>query len=416
MRIFWFTNILMPDVCEALNRAPEVIGGWMPSLLAGLRKKEEISLAVATIYQDVSRNEKMLIRGVTYYLIPQSTTKEDQLGTAFVQGCDKAIWDFAPDLIHVHGTEDIYGLYTACANVPCPVVISIQGLLSVYYRHVLGGISLADYRDAGFAGFLAWMRFALQQRQWRILGEREVRVIEGNSNFIGRTIWDKAHVAENNSSATYYHCEELLRPVFSETRWDIFTINCHTIFCMAAHSPLKGFHWLLYAILILRKEFPDIQVRVAGAPWAAKEGFGYYGRYVYKLIEKHGLTKNIVPLPMLTAPQIAIELKQSHLFVIPSQIENSPNSLAEAMMVGTPSVASLVGGIPSMINDGGDALGFPSGDAACLAACIRRIFLDDELAIFMSDNARETAKGRNAVERVISRQIEAYEQIIEKRE
>jgi L-malate glycosyltransferase len=402
----------MPDVCEALNRPPEVIGGWMSSLLDELRKNEEINLAVATICEDVTHIEKMPTRGVNYYLIPQSKNKGVELDAGFMQGSDEAIRDFSPDLIHVHGTEDVYGIYAARAHVPCPVVVSIQGLLSVCYRHVLGGMSLADYCDAGLAGCLAWMRFALQHRQWRIRGEREVRIIEGNRNFIGRTLWDKSHVSEINSSATYYHCEELLRPVFSETRWDIATINRHSIFCTAAHSPLKGFHWILYALMILRKEFPDILVRVAGAPWDAKEGFGYYGRYIKKLIDKNDLEKHIISLPMLTAEQIAQELKQSHLFVIPSMIENSPNSLAEAMMVGMPSVASLSGGIPSMITDRGDALGFPSGDAACLASCIRQIFQDDSLANNMSINAIETARKRNRVAKVVSRQIEIYERII----
>jgi glycosyltransferase involved in cell wall biosynthesis len=412
VRLFWFTNILMPDVCEALNRPPEVIGGWMFSLLDELKKNGEISLAVTTICQDITHFEKMPIQGVTYYLIPQSTNKDDELGSGFRQGCDEAIRDYSPDLIHVHGTEDVYGLYTARSHVPCPVVISIQGLLSVYYRHVLGGMSLVDYCDAGLAGCLAWMRFALQHRNWRIRGEREVRVIEGNNNFIGRTLWDKAHVGKINSSASYYHCEELLRPVFSETRWDISTIDRRTIFCTAAHSPLKGFHWLLYALLILRKEFPDIQVRVAGAPWNAKKGFGYYGRYIKKLIDKYDLATNIVPLPMMTADQIARQLKISHLFVIPSLIENSPNSLAEAMMVGTPSVVSLIGGIPSMITDRSNALGFPSGDATCLASCIRQIFQDDDLANHISVKAIETARKRNGVENVVPRQIEIYERII----
>jgi L-malate glycosyltransferase len=412
MRIFWFTNILMPDVCEALNIPPEVIGGWMFSLLDELRKNKEISLAVATIYQGVDHIEKMPIHGVTYYLIPKSINKGYKLGSGFRQGSDEAIRDFSPDLIHVHGTEDVYGLYTAHTHVPCPVVVSIQGLLSVYYRHVLGGLSLADYCDAGLAGCLAWMRFAFQHRQWRIRGEREIRIIEGNKNFIGRTLWDKAHVGEINSSAPYFHCEELMRPIFSETRWDIGTIDRHTIFCTAAHSPLKGFHWLLYALLILRKEFPDIRVRVAGAPWGENKGFGYYGRYIKKLIEKNDLEENIIPLPMMKADQIAQELKKSHLFVIPSLIENSPNSLAEAMMVGTPSVASLVGGIPSMITDRGNALGFPSGDATCLAACIRQIFQDDVLANNLSIQAIETARKRNGVEEVVSRQIEIYERII----
>ena len=57
---------------------------------------------------------------------------------------------------------------------------------------------------------------------------------------------------------------------------------------------------------------------------------------------------------------------------------------------------------------------FPIGDAACLAACIRQIFQDDDLANFISGNAIKTAGKRHEATKVVSRQIEIYEQIIGK--
>ena len=70
---------------------------------------------------------------------------------------------------------------------------------------------------------------------------------------------------------------------------------------------------------------------------------------------------------------MARELTRSHAFVISSYIENSPNSLAEAMLVGMPCVASFVGGIPSMVDDGRTGLLYPVDDVALLAAQIRQV-------------------------------------------
>ena len=68
------------------------------------------------------------------------------------------------------------------------------------------------------------------------------------------------------------------------------------------------------------------------------------------------------------------ELLRTHVFAITSYIENSANSLAEAMMVGMPCIASFVGGLPSMIHDNDTGLLYPVEDVPLLANKIRRIF------------------------------------------
>lgn len=98
---------------------------------------------------------------------------------------------------------------------------------------------------------------------------------------------------------------------------------------------------------------------------------------------------------------MAKELQSAHVCVLPSLIENSPNSLAESMLVGTPAISSFVGGTPSMVRDEESLLFFPAGDEAVLAEQIRRIFLDDALACKLSEESKRVAIIRHSVSRVV---------------
>jgi glycosyltransferase involved in cell wall biosynthesis len=103
---------------------------------------------------------------------------------------------------------------------------------------------------------------------------------------------------------------------------------------------------------------------------------------------------------------------QSHVFVLPSYVENSPNSLGEAMMVGTPSVVSYCGGVGSIVDDE-SALIFPIGDSQMLAFQIDRIFQSDALACELSDGARRIAGDRHDVEKTTDSYINIYEKVID---
>ena len=85
----------------------------------------------------------------------------------------------------------------------------------------------------------------------------------------------------------------------------------------------------------------------------------------------------------------------THVALIPSAIENSPNSLAEAMLVGTPIVASYVGGVPDMLKDKEEGFLYCYNDPGMLATYISKIFESDELASYFSNNSRKTAWKRH---------------------
>jgi len=65
--------------------------------------------------------------------------------------------------------------------------------------------------------------------------------------------------------------------------------------------------------------------------------------------------------------------------VLSSAWENFPHTLVEALAVGTPIVATAVGGVPEIVRDGENGLLVPPGDPAALAAALRRYLGDAEL-------------------------------------
>ncbi len=412
MRVLWLTNHILPEHAEALGRIPSPVGGWMPALTDALLETGQVDLGIATNVPGQAWSQK-LINGKTYFSIPFRKPNYSKLPGALVEGYQRAIDAFKPDIIHIHGTEYFHGLLTGRKHIECPTVISIQGLIDVYKEHYWGGMSCKDL--IGSRTLRDWIRFdgLIEQKtrfSQRARWEREV--FASNAAFIGRTQWDKAHTSRLNPNARYYHCEEMLRAPFYETSWKVDEIKRHTIYAPSASYPLKGFHVLLKAVSVLRREFPAVKLRVPlGGFYHSATGMEYfwkqlrsggYAKYLTDLIMKNGLQSDVFSLGVLEASDVANELKTAHVFVLPSFIENSPNSLGEAMLVGTPSVVSFVGGVPSMVNDRESALCFPPGDAAMLADQIRQIFLQDELASKLSAQSRHVAKARHLRERITS--------------
>ena len=95
----------------------------------------------------------------------------------------------------------------------------------------------------------------------------------------------------------------------------------------------------------------------------------------------------------------------------PSFVENSCNALQEAMLVGMPCVASLSGGLLTLVETGRTGLAFPAGDAALLAWNIRKLFQDSALAARLGAEARLVARRRHDPEQVEGQLMRAYEEL-----
>ena len=104
-------------------------------------------------------------------------------------------------------------------------------------------------------------------------------------------------------------------------------------------------------------------------------------------------------------------LQQADLFVLPSRSEGIPNALLEAMACGLPVVASAVGGIPDVVQDGESGLLVPPDDVPALAKAIRRLLVDPDLRRQMGQKARQRVESDYSLQSTTNRHLELYREV-----
>ena len=127
-----------------------------------------------------------------------------------------------------------------------------------------------------------------------------------------------------------------------------------------------------------------------------------YSRYITSLIDEYKLKGHITFLGALNAEQMKQEYLNCNAFICPSSIENSPNSLGEAQILGVPCVASYVGGIPDMIPTAECGKLYRFEDVVMLGDSVCQIFelgsaYDSSKEIMIASERHNRVKNKNAL-------------------
>lgn len=107
-------------------------------------------------------------------------------------------------------------------------------------------------------------------------------------------------------------------------------------------------------------------------------------------------------------------LAASDIFVLPSRWEASPNALIEAMAAGLPVVATRVGGIPELVDDGATGMLVESGDDAALSSAILALLEPDGRADAIGCAARASVE-RLSFDRMVARFAHLYRSELHRR-
>ncbi len=417
MNILWTVNLIPTELADALQINTVVLGGWVESMASVLRKKEDIHLAIAC-KTEPDKSFDTVVNSIRYFSLGyNSKTSPEQLQ----QRCEELIEIFSPDLIHVEGTEFLHAksMLLAGKKRGIPVVVSMQGILNGQYQYQCGQLQIDDLMFSSSLTNItaAWILHLRKTRWYKPRMKPEKEIIEQAEYILGRTTWDRAHTYKLNPSAKYYSCSRNLREPFYQARWSPEKMERHSIYIGNAYFALKGFHFVVEALPQLVREYPDVKVYVAGTrPFTENDKRPFYkkgyGSYLQKRIKELNVADHIVFTGELKAAEVAEKLTSVNAYVLCSAAENSPNTLGEAMLVGTPCVAAYVGGVPDMAEDGKEALFYRNDDPALLAWNIKRIFDSDELAKKLSEDGHRRAMETHDLDKNAEQLYSVYKEIL----
>lgn len=415
MKLLWLCNMIPGPVQKAIS-GREGNGLWVDRVLSGIRDIPDLQLRIlcpaAQEWRGVTED------GVEYATFPAAAPQE--YAAAQKEFFREELSSFGPDVVHIWGTEFGHTLAMTDALEDLGMlersVVHIQGLCYIYAKHYAEGIPHDVKHRPTFRDAVRQDNIFQQQRKFALRGENEIKALRKLPNVMGRTGWDRACTQRIHPEVKYYFCNESLRQPFYEGQWRYENCQKHRIFASSCVYPIKGFHYLLEALAEVVKSYPDVRLAVPGKSYLAhtpKEKLKQsgYQQYLEYLTRKYGLENHVEFLGNLSAEEMKEQFLRCNAFVLPSTIENSPNSLGEAMLLGVPSIASDVGGVTDMLLHKSEGYVYPSTAPYMMAHYLKHVFAQGEKMEAMGQAARIHAQKTHDPEKNLQDLLNIYKTI-----
>lgn len=413
MKVLWFSNT--PSLAAITLNDKMNIGGWIASLEKEIVKVEGIELGVAFHYGNTTKKQ-FSVAETQYFSFPYPVIDKGHKRGILSRWMHKIEPDnivsnyleiveaFKPDIIHIFGTEQAFGLIIDKVNIP--VVIQIQGNLSVYERKWDAGLSNysilinSKIKTLLFA-YGIWHEFFKFKKR----AKRERMMMKKCSFFIGRTDWDKRITQVMSPGRKYFHCDEMLREEFyNSPKWNNFFNKEILVHSTLSSVCYKGIEIILeIAEIIEENKLQPIKWQIAGLTGNEE---------IIQIVEKCYCRKfkksNVVFLGKLSPNELLKAMLEANCYVHPSHIENSPNSVCEAMLLGLPVIATYAGGTSSLLSDGVEGLLVQDGDPYSMLGSIYELNQNDILNKNVSENAKSKASERHKAASIIKDLLNVY--------
>ena len=176
-----------------------------------------------------------------------------------------------------------------------------------------------------------------------------------------------------------------------------------SILCVAHLTPMKGHETLLRALVRLPFEF-ELNLVYHGETLLGE---------LKRLVADLGLADRVNFLGVKNPNELSDLYHQADLFVLSSSFgEALPSVVSEAIMCGTPVVATDVGGVREQL--GADGIVVPPRDIEALAAGIGQVIADYPAWIGRAEEISNRARERFSINSMLQRHLELYREVIER--
>ena len=374
IRIVWLcpypANLLLPESefkrSKKYHPAP-----WLVNTVQHLSKLKNIDLHVVLLNAHIISDKDINCDGVSFHIIkrgikPLSTGYPVwfrlDLFTCFWLDRTriiKKVTELNPDLVHAFGSEVPYGM--ASTKIKCPVVFSLQGLLSAMSS-----------------------LFPFNINYW-MMGFMEKLIIQKNKFFISQSLFVKKYILKYNPNATIFETSYPLNDCFHNLE-KLSHCDTDIVFVGSIMDKNKGFALLLDSYIQYCKLGNKIK-------------FAVIGSNNYNELKKSVLYNNnedifdsIKLLGKLSHKEIAEVYSKSKVLIVPSYLESYSMTLAEGLASGLCVIASNTGGVSSLVVDGVNGLLFESGNSMDLVSKLVTVFSSETLLNSLGERAKEIAK------------------------
>ena len=428
MRVLWVCNVMLPVFAEHLGLTVRGSGGWLEGCFNRLTKERtDITLGICMPVPENVGKYRVEIGGVIFYGFAENTLAPHEYDSALEGRFNEILYDFKPDLAHVFGTEFAHTLaFAKVYKRPSRLLIGLQGLCGRIADVYMADLPYSVQRGRTIRDRIRNDSLRQQQANFRKRARMEAQALKLAMHITGRTAFDRDAAAEINPDAVYHPMNETLRSAFYEGSWDPQTMVPHTVFVSQGDYPLKGLHFMLLAMPEILESFPDAHLYVAGDSLIGNVGrdrnirrryplalsITEYGAYLRRIIRKEHLTGHVTMLGRLSAEEMKEQFLKANVYCCPSVLENSPNSMCEAMLLGTPVVAAKVGGVPSLISDGDEGILFPAGRVDELAEAVKTYFFEPSIGLMLGQAASARARVTHNPDTNFKRLIGIYRSIV----
>jgi glycosyltransferase involved in cell wall biosynthesis len=151
-------------------------------------------------------------------------------------------------------------------------------------------------------------------------------------------------------------------------------------------TPLKGIHHLIDAFALIAKDFAQARLYIVG-----REENKSYAADLKEHVKRLSLLRQVQFIGPMPQVELASWMQKACVVVLPSASEGLGRVAIEALATGTPVIASNVGGIPEVVEDGKTGFLVSAGDERPLAEKLRWILENSDKAHEIGERGREFA-------------------------
>ncbi|MHC1755343.1 MAG: glycosyltransferase family 4 protein [Methanosarcina sp.] len=285
-----------------------------------------------------------------------------------------------PDIIHIHGTYPPYSIIPLITK-DYPIVVTLHGIVSVESKFSIKNKILLSNKIYG-----------LLEKKAINKASRLIAVSPSLSEYCLKMGADTSivDIIPNGIAINEYEFESnnLIHP---------------SLLYIGRLVKIKGIDILIRALPIIKVSYPNIKLFIAGTG-------GQFNK-INSIVKKMDLTENVIFLGKVFGSEKRRLIASTDILILPSRYEAFGIVLLEAMASGKSIVASNVGGVPYIVNNGETGLLFEVGNVKELAEKVIKLLDCEKLRLEMGRAGRKRAKDFSW-NNIADQTVKTYEEVL----